>query len=353
MERSTFWGWDERWEEVWRSGGYPGRPARVVEEQRGLYHVATEDGERLAELAGRFRYDAELSREMPAVGDFVAATPGERFLIHAVLPRRSVFVRKAAGPNVARQVVAANVDTTLIVQAADHDFNPRRLERYLALAWDGGSSPVVLLNKIDMVADVEQWVAQAEDVAMGVPVVPVSAESGIGLGALADLLAPGQTLALLGSSGVGKSTLTNALLGDDRQRLGAVRATDSRGRHTTTARQLFRLPSGAFLMDTPGMREIGLLDAAEGVAAVFADIDELATGCRFSDCRHEGEPGCAVAAAVEMGDLEQERLDSYRHLEREQAFLARKESHALQAAERRLWAQRARIGRANRERKSR
>jgi ribosome biogenesis GTPase len=353
MDRSTFWGWDEAWEAVWQAGGHLGRPVRVVEEQRGLYHVATERGEHLAELGGRFRYVAELSREMPAVGDFVAATPGDRFVIHALLPRRSAFVRKAAGVEAVRQVVAANVDTTLLVQAADRDFSPRRLERYLALAWDGGSNPVVLLNKIDAVKDVENLVARAQEVAMGVPVIPVSAACGTGLEALASVLVPGKTVALLGSSGVGKSTLANALLGDARQQLGAVRRVDGRGRHTTTARQLFRLPTGTFLMDTPGMREVGLLEAANGVASVFADIDELGASCRFSDCRHDHEPGCAVIAAVATGMLEPERLDSYRHLEREQAFLARKESRALQAAARKVWAQRARAGRAHRDRKLR
>lgn len=360
------WGWDAGWQAVWDEVPRLGEPARVIEEQRGLYRIVTGQGACEAELSGRFRHEGMAVEALPGVGDYVDATPASRHRIHGVLPRRSQFVRKAAGEAARLQVAAANIDYTFIVQALGqdvHDFNVRRLERYLALAWDGGSSPVVVLNKADQALDTAARIEEAEAVAVGVPVWAVSAATGAGLGQLTPLLQPGKTVVLLGSSGVGKSTLVNALRagGDPHaasgeealQAVGAVRLQDGRGRHTTTSRHLLRLAGGALLIDTPGMREVGLTGLDGGLGSVFAEIDDLAAGCRFADCRHDGEPGCAVQDAVVEGTLDPGRLDAYRRLEREQAFQARKEDRALASAERRLWAQRTRDSRTRRREKFR
>lgn len=293
-------------------------PGRVVE-QSGLYRVATAGGELLAEAAGRLRREAADASELPAVGDWVAllAPAGDGVgRIEAVLPRRSAFTRRAAGRRLDRQVVAANVDILFLVQGLDGDFNPRRIERYAVAAWDSGARPVVLLNKADLGDDLEARVAEVEAAAPGIPVHAVSALTGEGLAALAAYLAPGETVAFLGSSGVGKSTLVNRLLGREAQATAEVREGDDRGRHTTTRRELFRAEGGWLLIDTPGMRELQLWEG-EGLRAAFADVEALAASCAFRDCRHAGEPGCAVAEAVARGDLAGERLESYRKLGRE------------------------------------
>ncbi len=225
----------------------------------------------------------------------------------------------------------------LLVSGLDHDFNPRRIERYVALTLSGGAEPVIVLNKADVCDDVAGRIADANAVAPGVPVRVVAARNGTGMASLTPLLEPGRTVALLGSSGVGKSTLVNALLGWQRQQTGDVRSDDQRGRHTTTARELVRLESGALLIDSPGMRSVGMWDNEGGVAAAFADIDALATGCRFTDCSHDGEPGCAVSAAIGDGRLAAARLESRRKLAREAAAEARKHDAALRAGERRRW----------------
>jgi len=322
------WGWDGYFEAVWSDGDRQSTvPARVVAQHRGCWRVAGDFGERTAEAAGKLRLAAEEGADWPAVGDWAAVeldTASGPALLREVLPRRSAFVRKTPGKKIAEQVLAANVDTLVLVSALDGDFNPRRVERYLAQCWESGAKPVVVLNKADACRDAREKAAEMEKVALGAEVCVVSAKTGQGLGELEPLLRPGKTLAMLGSSGVGKSTLANRLLGDARQDVQEVRESDSRGRHTTTARQLFVLPGGALLMDTPGLRELQLWDAKEGVAQAFADIDELAEQCRFSDCRHEGEPGCAVQAALEAGTLDAARLENRRKLEREQEFLRRK-----------------------------
>lgn len=288
-------------------------PGRVGVQERGSYLVYTEEGERWAEVTGRLRNDALTPAEFPAVGDWVALD--ER--IHAVLPRRTKFSRKVAWLETEEQVLAANVDVVLLVMAlTERDFNPRRLERYLTTAWESGAKPVVVLSKADLCGDVPGHVAAAEGVAFGVPVHITSAVTGDGLEELRAHFAGDRTAALLGSSGVGKSTLINAFLGSDVIRTNAIRD-DGRGRHTTTHRELVPLPGGGLLLDTPGMRELQLWTADSGLDETFADVAELAAQCRFNDCAHDGEPGCAVRAAVADGSLDRERLASYEKLQRE------------------------------------
>ena len=245
-------------------------------------------------------------------------------MLHSVLPRRSKFVRKAAGKSVVQQVIAANVDTVLLVSALDGDFNPRRVERYLAQCWESGAKPVIVLNKADACQEVQEKLQDLERVAMGVPLCVVSARTGQGFDELGKHLARGETIVLLGSSGVGKSTMVNRLMGHAMQEVREVRESDSRGRHTTSVRQIFALPSGALLMDTPGLRELQLWDAEEGLSNTFADIDRLAAGCRFTNCNHNAEPGCAVLAAILAGTVGRERLENWRKLRREMEFLERK-----------------------------
>jgi ribosome biogenesis GTPase len=295
-------------------------PARVIREGRGVYGVATGDRELSAAASGRL-WHGEEGGGQPAVGDWVAVRlptlPEEPGLIRAILPRKSKFSRKAAGARTDEQVVASNVDTVFLMTGLDHDFNPRRIERYLAAAWESGANLVLLLNKADLDAALEAHVQEVERIAMGLPVHAISARTGEGVEALAPYLGRGQTVSVLGSSGVGKSTLINRLLGTDTQRTGAVRASDERGRHTTTHRELFLLPGGGLILDTPGMRELQLWEADEGLGGAFADIEELAAACRFGDCHHTGEPGCAVEEAVASGALSPERLESWRKLQRE------------------------------------
>jgi ribosome biogenesis GTPase len=301
-------------------------PARVSLEHTHIYRVLTPEGERLARVSGRLRHQASRRSEFPAVGDWVAVEEGGGgdLRIHAVLPRRTKFSRRAAGDVTQEQIVAANVDIVFLVSGLDHDFNPRRIERYLLTAWDSGASPVVVLNKADLVDDVTPFVEQVRPLAAGVPVVAVTARVPESLGELRRFLGRGRTGALLGSSGVGKSSLVNALIREERQRTREVRESDSRGRHTSTARELLLLPEeSGILIDTPGMRELQLWDAAASMGSAFGDIEEIATGCRFRDCRHSGEPGCAIALAVEEGRLSEIRLESFQKLQSEQAFQER------------------------------
>lgn len=300
-------------------------PARVAARHRGAYVVHGESGERPAEVAGQLHHLSAGPADLPAVGDWVAvrdAPDAAAATIHAVLPRRTAFSRKAAG-EAAEQVVAANVDVVFLVGAFGPDLNVRRLERYLAAGWDSGADPVIVLNKSDLADDLAGATAAVEAVAIGVPVLVVSAADGSGLEGLAPYLAGNRTAALLGSSGVGKSSLVNRLLGSERQDVAGLRA-DGKGRHTTTYRELIPLPGGGLVLDTPGMRELGLWEAGDGLDQTFADVTDLAATCRFRDCAHEGEPGCGVLAAVEEGRLAAERLESYRKLLRELRHLEAK-----------------------------
>jgi ribosome biogenesis GTPase / thiamine phosphate phosphatase len=315
------------------------RPARVTVEHRGAYEVRSAEAEGTAAVSGRFRFETSGPAEFPAVGDWVAIA-GSRAVdgatIHAVLPRRSSFTRLAAGLRTDEQVIAANVDVVFVAMALDSDFNLRRLERYLAVGWSSGAEPVVLLTKADKCDDVEGRLLAVEAIAPGVATHAISARTSIGLEAVRECLGTGRTGAVLGSSGVGKSTLINALLGQELLDTGEVREDDDRGRHTTTQRQLIVLPGGACIVDTPGMRELGLWEGGHAIDNAFADIDELAAGCRFSDCRHEREPGCAVSAAIDDGSLPAERLQARRKLEREAAKTEARRTSGSRAAARRL-----------------
>lgn len=336
--------------------------ARVCGAHREAWDLFTLDGPetpRRACLPGHWRLTSVGSRgaeSRPAVGDWVTyeRPPGGDLLrITGLLPRRSVFVRRAAGEGDEAQVVAANVDTVFLVSGLDGDLNVRRLHRYLAQLHDSGASPVLLLNKADEPGQALAGHRALGELADRWPVHAVSALHGAGLDALQPYLVPGTTIALVGSSGVGKSTLANRLLGEDRLQTGAVREDDRRGplapvvtarrgvgRHTTTRRELHVLPRGALLLDTPGMRSLGLWDAEAGVDALFDEVAALAQTCRFRDCRHQGEPGCAVAAAVADGSCERGRVAEWEALRREAAWEARKADSALAAAHRKLWKQR-------------
>lgn len=338
-------GWNPFFEQAFEPFAARGLAAgRVATESREIYRLVTSDGELAAELLGALRYRAHRHRtgcraDLPVVGDWVAyqAFGGSAGIVHAVLPRRTAIERRASGTSGGIQVLAANVDTVLVVSSLNQDFNPRRLERYLALVRQSCARPVMVLSKADLAADSAPLVRSVEAVAAGVPVLTVSALQGTGLGALAGYLRPGETVALLGSSGVGKSTLVNALLGRDRQVVAEIRAGDDRGRHATTRRELIPLAGGGLLLDTPGLRELGLAGAEAALAEVFDDVEALAAACRFRDCRHQGEPGCAVEAAVAGGRLDAARKAGYEKLRREESFLADRAVGGAAYAEKKRW----------------
>jgi ribosome biogenesis GTPase len=330
-------GWRPAFAEAFETHAAKGlAPARVVSADRLGWTVAGADGEpRHALAAGQLRYRARRGEGLlPVVGDWVGTRDRDgTAVIHVVLPRQTVFSRRNSRTG-EEQVLVSNIDYCFVTVALPNDLNPRRLERYLAMAWEGGAQPVVVLNKADLVDDVAAATAAAKAAAPGVPVHAVSATTGQGIAGLRGYFPPANTVALLGSSGVGKSTLVNLLLGHEQQAVGEVRA-DGKGRHTTTGRELFAVPGGGLIADTPGLRTVLLWESADGVADAFEDVADLAAGCRFADCRHEGEPGCAVVAAVEAGLLPAERLAAYRKLQAELRWVDAEEDPRAQAERRR------------------
>ena len=334
-------GWSDQHELEFSASAEQGlEPARVVAQHRGAYVVHDGDGDAWAEIAGRLRHDAASPADFPAIGDWVAIRrrpDGAGAIVHAVLPRRTAFSRKTAWTETVEQVLAANVDVAFLVSTLTDELSPRRLERYLTTAWESGAEPVIVLNKADLCADPLPFVAEVEAVAIAVPVVVTSAETGAGVEELRAWLPPGRTGALLGSSGVGKSSLVNQLVGEERQLTREIRSDGVRGRHTTTHRELIPLPDGGLLLDTPGMRELQLWEADDGFDATFQDVAALAADCRFTDCAHETEPGCAVQEAIAGGTLASERLQSYRKLQSELAHLERRLDKRLRAEERKKW----------------
>lgn len=320
--------------------GSCGIPARIVRDGRDLWHVLCERGPFVTAISGKFRYEAGARVNQPAVGDWVLVEtkgPDDRALIHRVLPRKTAIARKVPGNNMETQVVAANVDTAFIVNALDggRNFNPRRIERYLSLVRESGAAPVLVLNKCDLCADPQAYEHEVRALAPDVPVLLTCALSGRGVNELRALLQPGHTCVMLGPSGVGKSALVNQLLGNESQQTGEVRARDRRGRHTTTFRELLRLPDRSLVIDTPGLREIQLWAGEGNLSEVFPDIEEWAGSCRFTDCRHDKEPGCAVRAALEDGRLAPRRFESYTHLRGEIEALVEQQHRHRQRVERR------------------
>ncbi|MEK3888574.1 ribosome small subunit-dependent GTPase A [Bacillus sp. FSL K6-3431] len=334
-------GWDHFFEnecKIYIKEGYTA--GRVALEHKRMYRVLAEDGEVLAEVSGKLRFHAAGRGDYPAVGDWVLMTLRReegKATIHKVLPRKSKFSRKVAGVTTEEQIVATNVDTVFIVAALNSDFNVRRIERYILTTWESGANPVIVLSKADLCDDVDKKVRETEAVAIGVPIHVVSAEQKVGLEALAIYMGEGRTVALLGSSGVGKSTLVNAFTGIETLKTSEIREDDDKGRHTTTHRELIVLDQGGILIDTPGMRELQLWEADTGLSQGFSDIEELASHCKFRDCQHHGEPGCSVGEAIDEGKLDSDRYESYLKLQKELAYLNRKEDKQLALADKEKW----------------
>jgi ribosome biogenesis GTPase / thiamine phosphate phosphatase len=314
---------------------------RVALEHKHMYRVWTEHGDLLCEVSGKFNFEALSREDYPAVGDWVMLKPRVeecKGTIYSVMPRFSKFSRKSAGRTAEEQIVSANVDTVFLINSLNDDLNLRRMERYLLLTWESGANPVIVLSKADLCDNIDEKIAEVEAIAFGgVPVIAISAEVKSGIEELEPYLQPGKTIALLGSSGVGKSTLTNLLLGAQKQAVKEIREGDDKGRHTTTHREMVLLPNGSVLIDTPGMREIQLWESADGLTETFSDIDELGEMCRFRDCKHKDEPGCAVLEGIEEGTLDSGRLTSYNKLQKELAYIERKADKRAQTEEQKKW----------------
>lgn len=313
-------------------------PARVLAHCRGKSLVQSAHGEGWSNPTGRFRDTLESQGLQPCAGDWLLVEPiGERFLGHALLPRRTFLARQSAGPSGRAQALAANLDVVFLAMGLDRDYNPARLERFLALAWGSGAKPVVLLTKTDLVEDPEPFVERIQGIASDCPILPICVPEGRGLDAVTSHLGEGRTAVLLGSSGVGKSTLLNTLMGGDVRRTQEVRASDGRGRHTTSLRELFLLPCGGCLIDTPGLREVGLLAEASDLESTFADVESFASHCRFRDCTHGAEPECAVRQALGEGLLDPSRFQAFLRLRREVSYAAARADERLWRAREQRW----------------
>lgn len=297
-----------------------GIPARIIAVHKERYALVCEYGETYGRLKTKEYYDG--CEVFPTIGDFVLINyiPNGDSRIVRTLPRNTFFSRRDPAPKEIEQAVASNFDYVFIMQSLNHDFNAKRLERYLTLAWQSGASPVVLLTKADLVDEYDSYIRIAESYATGVPIYAVSSKTGEGLAALSACLMPGKTIVFLGSSGVGKSSLVNALAGEEIMSVNGIREDDSKGRHTTTHRQLIMLKNGAMIIDTPGMRELGMWDVSSGLGEAFADVEQYLGKCRFSDCRHQTEPGCAIKEAIANGELSRKRWESYVSLKAEAKY---------------------------------
>jgi ribosome biogenesis GTPase / thiamine phosphate phosphatase len=342
-------GWNAFFGEGFRAYAVDNEPGRVSTVTKSGCKVITKEGEIRARVPGKMRKDSLL----PAVGDWVALSRDDSgtYTIHVILPRKSKISRKDAGRVTGEQVIATNVDVAFIVTSLNKDLNLRRLERYLAIARQSEVEPVIVLNKADICPDAGPAIDDVKAIAPGVPVFSISATEKTGIGTLAPYLKEGKTVVLLGSSGVGKSTIINALEGFGRQKVGDIREDDSRGRHTTTSRELIILENGGVVIDNPGMRELQLWDAGGGLAETFRDIEELMKQCKFSDCQHDTEPGCAIKMALKEGTLSEVRMESYRKLKREMLALERKKNPELRAEELKKWKKLMQQGKQNRKNK--
>ncbi|AST93581.1 ribosome small subunit-dependent GTPase A [Sutcliffiella cohnii] len=314
---------------------------RVSLEHKNMYRVLTDQGELLAEVSGKFRFEALDTGDYPAVGDWVLISvmaEERRAIIHKLFTRFSKFSRKVAGRATEEQIIASNINTVFLVNALNNDFNIRRIERYLLMTWESGANPVIVLTKADLCRqDISEKVIQVEEVAFGVPIHVCSALDGTGIEELQDYFISGQTVALLGSSGAGKSTLTNRLLGVEKQLVQETRKVDDKGRHTTTHRELFLLPGGGIIIDTPGLRELQFWETENSLSKSFSDIEEISNRCSFNDCQHESEPGCAIKAAINEGALDIKRFQSYLKLQKELAYFDRKSDVRAQLDEKEKW----------------
>jgi len=334
-------GWDEFFANHFQSYAADGYAAgRVALEYKHFYRIYSEWGEVLGEIAGRLRHEALDREDLPVVGDWVVirrSPESDKVTIHAVLPRKSKFTRKVAGFRTEKQIVGSNIDTVFLVTSLNQDFNPRRVERYLIVAWESGARPIIVLSKSDLCDEVEERTREIKAVVGDVPIHAVSVVKREGLDELARYLKAGQTVAFLGSSGVGKSTLVNYLLGREHLRVQEIRRHDGRGVHTTTHRELIVLPQGGLVLDTPGMRELQLWDAEGGLEIAFADIETVAAQCYFSDCRHQDEPRCAIREALAEGAIDAARYESYEKLKKELTYLARKQDIRSAIVEKKKW----------------